>query len=78
MQVGGWGHLGVFGVVGGQIPNISEHRHILCQNKALSPVITKKWILGSSDPKLGGFEVIGGQNLKILEPRHIFKVVRGH
>ena len=71
MQVGGWGHLGVFGVIGGQILKISQPRQIIYQNDALGHVITKKGFTRSLDPKLGVFGVIGGQNLKISEPRQI-------
>ena len=38
----GWGHLGVFGVIGGQNAKISEPRQIIYQNEALGHVITKK------------------------------------
>ena len=43
LQVWGWGHLGVFGVIWGQNSNIFKPRQIIHQNKALGPVIKKKW-----------------------------------
>ena len=54
MQVGGWGHLGVFGVIGGQNSNIFKPRQFIYQNEALGHVIMKKLFLRSPDPKLGG------------------------
>ena len=62
MQVGGWGHLGVFGVIGGQILKISEPRQIIYQNEALDHVVTKKRFPRLPDPKLGVFGVNWGQN----------------
>ena len=53
MQVGGWGHLGVFGVIGGQNSNIFKPRQFIYQNEALGHVIMKKLFLRSPDPKLG-------------------------
>ena len=43
LQVWGWGHLEVFGVIWGQNPNIFKPRQIIHQNEALGPVIKGEW-----------------------------------
>ena len=49
LQVWGWGHLEVFGVIWGQNPNIFKPRQIIYQNKALCPVINIKLFSRSSE-----------------------------
>ena len=74
MQVWGWGHLGVFGVIWGKNPNIFKPRQIIYQNEALGPVIKKSGFRGhprSSDPKTGGIWGHSGQNPNIFKPRQI-------
>ena len=50
--MGDWGHLGVFGVIGGKTLKISEPRQIIYKNDALGHVI--KWFSRSSTPN-GGY-----------------------
>ena len=50
----GWGHLGVFGVIWGQNPNIFKPRQYIYQNEAFGHVITMKWFSRSPDPKFWG------------------------
>ena len=65
--------LGVFGVIWGQNPKISEHRQIIYQNEARDHVVTKKWFPRLPDPKFGVFGVIRGQNPNILKPGQFIK-----
>ena len=53
MQVGGWGQMGVFEVIWGQITKITT----IYQNEALGSVITKKWFSRPAKvtrPQVGG------------------------
>ena len=49
LQVWGWGHLGVFGVIWGQNSNIFKPRQIIHQNEALGSVSKKNGFSRSSE-----------------------------
>ena len=57
---GSWGHRPQIGGIWGQIPKNLQTRTNVYQNEALGPVITKKWVPRSLDPKLGLFGVTWG------------------
>ena len=70
MQLGGWGHLGVFGDIWGQNPKIFKQGQIIYQNEALDPEVTKvlfEVIRGRPTQNWGVFLVIWGQNQKLVK-----------
>ena len=61
IKIGGWGHLGAFGVIWGQNYIIFKHSQIIYQNEAHASTITEKWFSRSHKvtwPQIGGIMVL--------------------